>query len=40
VFGALSTTGYSLNDTNLSGVVSAADANMVFGNLSQASQVP
>ena len=40
VLGDLLLSGYFLNDCNLSGIVTAADVNIVFDNLNVASQVP
>ena len=40
VFDGISSSGYILSDCNLSGIVSASDAGIVFGNLNRSSQVP
>ncbi len=40
VFGVLMSTAYSVFDVNLSGIISAVDAGLVFDNLNRASQVP
>ena len=40
VLEGLNSTSYSLNDLNLSGIVTSADLNMIFGNLNKTSQVP
>ncbi len=40
VLGQLNVPGYNSNDINLSGIVSSADVNIVFGNVNKVSQVP
>jgi hypothetical protein len=40
VFSQLNVTGYYFEDINLSGIITSADANVVFGNLNRTSQVP